>query len=193
MTPPARTYFSENVMIGQGRAAERHRSPTPFPASHWSYPRPMARDPPASMRPGGCDVPGNSLAPACASPARSLVAAGLEVGQGHAPNKPRRWIVSRYFSMFDSSRHDTWVFGSRGTGRYLRRSPGRRSSGTARWPGGHLPMTPPWPGTGPRAASAAGAHFAEGYCYSPARTMNASGSSGTPPSARRSASMRSPP
>ena len=37
------------------------------------------------------------------------------------PNKPRRWIITRYFGMFNPSRNDTWVFGSRETGRYLRR------------------------------------------------------------------------
>jgi RNA-directed DNA polymerase len=37
------------------------------------------------------------------------------------PNKPRRWVVSRYFGMFNPSRNDRWVFGSRETGRYLRR------------------------------------------------------------------------
>jgi group II intron reverse transcriptase/maturase len=91
-------------------------------------------------------------------------------------------------------------------------SPGQRSSGT-RWPpGGHPPMTPPWPGTGPSAASAsgprsalrpgtccaasaAGARYAGGCCSTPAtnRTTSASGSSGTPSYGRRSASRRSPP
>jgi RNA-directed DNA polymerase len=37
------------------------------------------------------------------------------------PNKPRRWVASRHFGMFNPSRNDTWVFGSRATGRYLRR------------------------------------------------------------------------
>jgi len=37
------------------------------------------------------------------------------------PNKPRRWVVSRYFGLFNPSRNDKWVFGSRETGRYLRR------------------------------------------------------------------------
>lgn len=37
------------------------------------------------------------------------------------PNKPRRWIISRYFGMFNPARQDTWVFGSRETGFYLRK------------------------------------------------------------------------
>ncbi len=37
------------------------------------------------------------------------------------PNKSRRWVVSRYFGMFNPSRNDKWLFGSRDTGRYLRR------------------------------------------------------------------------
>ncbi|HZR50356.1 MAG TPA: group II intron reverse transcriptase/maturase [Streptosporangiaceae bacterium] len=37
------------------------------------------------------------------------------------PNKPRHWVVSRYFGAFNPSRNDRWLFGSRDTGRYLRR------------------------------------------------------------------------
>ena len=37
------------------------------------------------------------------------------------PDKPRHWVVSRYFGMFNPSRNDKWVFGSRETGHYLRR------------------------------------------------------------------------
>jgi RNA-directed DNA polymerase len=37
------------------------------------------------------------------------------------PGKPRHWVVSRYFGMFNPSRNDKWVFGSRETGHYLRR------------------------------------------------------------------------
>ncbi|MFV2110629.1 group II intron reverse transcriptase/maturase, partial [Micromonospora sp. LOL_015] len=36
-------------------------------------------------------------------------------------NKPRRWVVARYFGEFNSSRRDRWVFGSRETGYYLRK------------------------------------------------------------------------
>jgi RNA-directed DNA polymerase len=35
------------------------------------------------------------------------------------PNKPRRWIVSRYFGAFNKSRRDRWVFGDRESGAYL--------------------------------------------------------------------------
>ncbi len=37
------------------------------------------------------------------------------------PNKPRRWIIARYFGMFNPARQDKWVFGSRETGFYLRK------------------------------------------------------------------------
>jgi RNA-directed DNA polymerase len=35
------------------------------------------------------------------------------------PNKPPRWVSSRYFGMFCPSRRDKWVFGDRATGVYL--------------------------------------------------------------------------
>jgi RNA-directed DNA polymerase len=37
------------------------------------------------------------------------------------PNKPRRWVIARYFGMFNPARQDKWVFGSRETGFYLRK------------------------------------------------------------------------
>jgi RNA-directed DNA polymerase len=37
------------------------------------------------------------------------------------PNKPRRWVVTRHFGMFNPARQDKWVFGSRQTGFYLRK------------------------------------------------------------------------
>jgi RNA-directed DNA polymerase len=37
------------------------------------------------------------------------------------PNKSRHWVAARYFGMFNPSRNDKWLFGSRDTGRYLRR------------------------------------------------------------------------
>ncbi|WP_055496007.1 group II intron reverse transcriptase/maturase [Streptomyces sp. TP-A0356] len=37
------------------------------------------------------------------------------------PNKLRRWVVNRYFGMFNPARQDRWVFGSRDTGYYLRK------------------------------------------------------------------------
>src|SRR6266511_822723 len=35
------------------------------------------------------------------------------------PNKPKRWVATRYFGEFNPSRQDRWVFGDRGSGRYL--------------------------------------------------------------------------
>ena len=37
------------------------------------------------------------------------------------PNKPTRWVIARYFGMFNPARQDKWVFGSRETGFYLRK------------------------------------------------------------------------
>ncbi|MET9252084.1 group II intron reverse transcriptase/maturase [Nonomuraea sp. NPDC003709] len=37
------------------------------------------------------------------------------------PNKPKRWVIARYFGMFNSARQDKWVFGSRESGFYLRK------------------------------------------------------------------------
>lgn len=39
---------------------------------------------------------------------------------GHQ-NKPRHWIVNRYFGQFNRSRQDRWVFGDRESGAYLRK------------------------------------------------------------------------
>jgi len=35
------------------------------------------------------------------------------------PNKPKRWIIKRYFGKFNKFRNDHWVFGDRDTGAYL--------------------------------------------------------------------------
>jgi RNA-directed DNA polymerase len=35
------------------------------------------------------------------------------------PNKPKRWVVARYFGQFNRSREDRWVFGDRDSGAYL--------------------------------------------------------------------------
>jgi RNA-directed DNA polymerase len=37
------------------------------------------------------------------------------------PDKPRRWIITRHFGMFNPARQDKWVLGSRETGFYLRK------------------------------------------------------------------------
>ena len=37
---------------------------------------------------------------------------------GH-PNKSRRWVVKRYFGVFNRARRDKWVFGDRASGVYL--------------------------------------------------------------------------
>ena len=35
------------------------------------------------------------------------------------PNKPKHWIIDRYFGLFNKSRQDRWVFGDRDSGAYL--------------------------------------------------------------------------
>jgi RNA-directed DNA polymerase len=35
------------------------------------------------------------------------------------PNKPKSWIIKRYYGKFDKFRNDRWVFGNRDTGAYL--------------------------------------------------------------------------
>ncbi|MGV9387288.1 group II intron reverse transcriptase/maturase [Nonomuraea sp. NPDC003707] len=37
------------------------------------------------------------------------------------PNKSKRWVIARYFGEFNKFRRDTWVFGDRNSGFYLRR------------------------------------------------------------------------
>jgi RNA-directed DNA polymerase len=37
------------------------------------------------------------------------------------PNKPKRWVTSRYFGPFNRARNDRWVFGDRDSGAFLRR------------------------------------------------------------------------
>ena len=36
-------------------------------------------------------------------------------------NKSKRWVIARYFGMFNPARQDKWIFGSRDTGFYLRK------------------------------------------------------------------------
>ena len=35
------------------------------------------------------------------------------------PNKPKRWVVGRYFGTFNKFRNDRWVFGDRDSGGHL--------------------------------------------------------------------------
>jgi len=37
------------------------------------------------------------------------------------PNKPKCWVVSRYFGKFNAFRQNRWIFGDRDSGAYLRR------------------------------------------------------------------------
>ena len=57
-------------------------------------------------------------------------------------NKPKPWIVSRYYGRFNPASQDRWVFGDRDSGAYLPGSPGPRSSGIA-WSWARRPRTTP--------------------------------------------------
>ena len=37
------------------------------------------------------------------------------------PNKPRAWIIPRYFGQFNQARRDRWVFGDRSSGAYMQK------------------------------------------------------------------------
>jgi len=37
------------------------------------------------------------------------------------PNKPRAWIIPRYFGQFNKARRDRWVFGDRASGAYMQK------------------------------------------------------------------------
>ena len=49
------------------------------------------------------------------------MATDLQVGLRTHPNKPKRWVVARYFGQFNTSRQDRWVFGDRDSGAYMPR------------------------------------------------------------------------
>ena len=59
------------------------------------------------------------------------------------PNKPNRWVIRRYFGMFNKSRQDQWVFGDRDSGAYLRQVRLDEHRPAPDGPGGRLPTTPP--------------------------------------------------
>ena len=71
------------------------------------------------------------------------------------PNKPRRWVVDRYFGPFNKARRDRWVFGDRKSGAYL---PKHAWTAIARHhlvQGRRRATTPTWPSTGPGGTSTA--------------------------------------
>ncbi|GAA3232753.1 hypothetical protein [Nonomuraea helvata] len=82
----------------------------------------------------GCVLPG------VRRPEPLHVAAHLQMGVSQPPNKPKFWIIDRYFGPLHASRTDRWVFGHRDSDVYLPESPGRRSSGINPFRTGHVPM-----------------------------------------------------
>lgn len=126
-------------------------------------------------------------------------------------NKPTRWMTTRYFGKFNPSRGDSWVFGSRKTGFYLRKfawtaivrhrmvagaaSPDDPSP-TDYWATRRRRGNPRW--ARPRCAccrlSVGDARYAEGCCCTPnvSHKARSSGNSGLRLLARRSANTRSP-
>ena len=126
-------------------------------------------------------------------------------------NKSKRWVIARYFGMFNPARQDKWIFGSRKPASTCASSPGHRSSGTGWWQERRPRTTRACPNTGPSGAAAAGhrwarprcdscesstadAHSAGVCCYTPIvnRKARTGGNSGSQPPARRSANTRSP-
>ena len=65
------------------------------------------------------------------------------MGTGSHPNKPKRWIVPRYFGRFNPSRQDRWVFGDRDTGAYLPKLGWTKIVRHSLVMGGRLPTTRP--------------------------------------------------
>ena len=128
------------------------------------------------------------------------------------PNKSRRWVIARYFGMFNPARRDKWVFGSRDTGFYLRKFAWtpivrhRMVAGTASpddpsltdyWAQRRRRSQPPRgqrPRCGSCEPSTADARSAGGCCCTPTvnHKAHASGNNGSRPPARRSANTRSP-
>jgi len=43
------------------------------------------------------------------------------VGCLQSRNKPKSWVIARYYGMFNTSRRDRWVFGDRQSGAYMQR------------------------------------------------------------------------
>ena len=76
------------------------------------------------------------------------MATHLQVGEVTHPNKPKHWIISRYFGRFVQSRQDRWVFGDRDSGAYLLKFAWTKITRHTLVKGGHPPTTPPWPATG---------------------------------------------
>jgi RNA-directed DNA polymerase len=68
-------------------------------------------------------------------------------------NKPKHWIVDRYFRKFDKFRADRWVFGDKDTGAYLPKPSWTDTVRHTMVKAGHHPMTRPWPITGRSAAA----------------------------------------
>jgi RNA-directed DNA polymerase len=127
------------------------------------------------------------------------------------PHKGKRWITSRYFGAFNSSRRDRWVFGDRDSGAYLVKfawttitrhtlvkgwaSPddpalidywaARRRRGRPRWTG---------PGCGFCSNSVDAARSAASCCCTPTPSRNTptTGRCGSQRPARRSVTTRSP-
>ena len=65
------------------------------------------------------------------------------------PNKPRSWIIPRYFGQFNKSRRDRWVFGDRTSGAYMQKFAWTRIVRHRMVKARRPRTTPPWPRTGP--------------------------------------------
>jgi len=127
-------------------------------------------------------------------------------------NKPKTWVVDRYYGAFNTNRDDRWVFGDRDSGAYLRKfswtpivrhqlvkgaaSPDDPSL-AAYWANRRRKRRPP-PLDHPPSASwrprVGDAQNAGTTCYTPTPSHSppTNGRSGSPPSARPCANKRWP-
>jgi RNA-directed DNA polymerase len=65
------------------------------------------------------------------------------------PNKPKTWVVDRYFGKFNKFRNGRWVFGDRDSGACLPKLAWTNIVRHIPVKAGASPDDPAWPGTGP--------------------------------------------
>ena len=95
-------------------------------------------------------------------------------------DKPKSWIVDRYFGKRNKFRNDHWVFGAPGTSPTSSGSPGPTSSGTSWSRAGRHPTTRTWPGTGPTGGRRSNPRWTATRCACSPGRMLAARSAGTP-------------
>jgi len=95
-------------------------------------------------------------------------------------NKPKHWIVGRYFGKFNKFRNDRWVFGDRDSGAYLVKFSWTAIQRHVMVKGAASPDDPAWPHTGPDGGRRSSPRWTGTPCTCcPGRTGSAR-SAGTP-------------